>query len=107
MKQPPEWSPRINPARKIAFSGNFYSRSHDAVIRVYDEACTVIETHDHTSRLLNLALSGLLISMCRQPKSGAPTKPDNTQTGLVEIRQVDLVFLPHPRFSDERLLRRQ
>jgi hypothetical protein len=42
-------------------------------------------THDHTSRLLNLALSGLLISMCPQPKSG-PTKLDNTQTGLIEIR---------------------
>jgi hypothetical protein len=26
----------------------FYSRSHDAVIRVYDEASDVIETHEHT-----------------------------------------------------------
>jgi hypothetical protein len=26
----------------------FYSRSHDAVIRVYDEAANVIETHEHT-----------------------------------------------------------
>jgi hypothetical protein len=26
---------------------NFYSRSHDAVIRVYDEAGNVLETHDH------------------------------------------------------------
>ena len=25
----------------------FYSRSHDAVIRVYDAAGNVIETHDH------------------------------------------------------------
>jgi len=25
----------------------FYSRSHDAVIRVYDEAGNVIEMHDH------------------------------------------------------------
>jgi hypothetical protein len=25
----------------------FYSRSHNAVIRVYDEAGNVIETHDH------------------------------------------------------------
>jgi hypothetical protein len=47
MKQPPEWRPRINPARKIAFGGNFYSRSHDAVIRVYDETGNVIETHEH------------------------------------------------------------
>jgi hypothetical protein len=26
----------------------FYSRSHDTVIRVYDEAGNVIETHGHT-----------------------------------------------------------
>jgi hypothetical protein len=26
----------------------FYSRSHDVVIRVYDEAGNVIETHEHT-----------------------------------------------------------
>jgi hypothetical protein len=25
----------------------FYSRSHDAVIRVYDESGNVIETHEH------------------------------------------------------------
>jgi hypothetical protein len=25
----------------------FYSRSHNTVIRVYDEAGNVIETHDH------------------------------------------------------------
>jgi hypothetical protein len=29
----------------------FYSRSHDAVIRVYDEAGNVIETHDHAGEL--------------------------------------------------------
>jgi hypothetical protein len=29
----------------------FYSRSHDAVIRVYDEAGNVIETHDHAGDL--------------------------------------------------------
>ena len=26
----------------------FFSRSHDAVIRVYDEAGNVIDTHEHT-----------------------------------------------------------
>jgi hypothetical protein len=26
---------------------DFFSRSHDAVIRVYDEAGNVIETHEH------------------------------------------------------------
>jgi len=28
----------------------FYSRSHDAVIRVYDEASNVIETHEHAGQ---------------------------------------------------------
>ena len=31
----------------ILMIGEFYSRSHDAVIRVYDEAGNVIETHGH------------------------------------------------------------
>jgi hypothetical protein len=26
----------------------FYSRSHDAVIRVFDDARNVVETHEHT-----------------------------------------------------------
>ena len=30
----------------ISFA-TFYSRSHDALIRVYDEADNVIETHEH------------------------------------------------------------
>ena len=34
----------------------------------------------------HLGLSGLLISMCRKPKKRAATKPDNTQTGLIELR---------------------
>ena len=28
-------------------SAEFYSRSHNAVIRVYDEVGNVIETHEH------------------------------------------------------------
>ncbi|MGC2354418.1 MAG: hypothetical protein WA496_13550, partial [Candidatus Udaeobacter sp.] len=36
-------------ARTISNQGyaKFYSRSHDAVIRVYDKAGNVIETHKH------------------------------------------------------------
>jgi len=30
----------------------FKSRSHNAVIRVYDEAGNVIETHEHAAQLL-------------------------------------------------------
>jgi hypothetical protein len=37
--------------------------------------------------------------MCRQPKSEPPTKPDNTQTGHIEIRQLDIVPLPHRRLG--------
>jgi hypothetical protein len=27
----------------------FFSRSHDAVVRIYDQAGNVIETHEHTA----------------------------------------------------------
>jgi hypothetical protein len=30
----------------------------------------------------------------------APTKPHNMQTGLIEIREVDIVLSPHPRFRN-------
>ncbi|MFL6553995.1 MAG: hypothetical protein ACJ8LV_11590 [Chthoniobacterales bacterium] len=33
-------------ARSVRYP-KFYSRSHDAVIRVYDEAGNVIETYEH------------------------------------------------------------
>ena len=38
-----------NPTRSAMQSANakFYSRSHDVVIRVYDAAGNVIETHEH------------------------------------------------------------
>ena len=51
---------RISPPRKQAWPfaiGNivdhakFYSHSHDAVIRVYDEAGNVIETHEREGDL--------------------------------------------------------
>jgi len=31
-------------------NAKFYSRSHDVVIRVYDEAGNVIETHEHAGK---------------------------------------------------------
>jgi hypothetical protein len=33
----------------------FFSRSHDAVIRVYDEAGNVIETHEHAGDFSDVA----------------------------------------------------
>jgi hypothetical protein len=38
------WYTEVSDAVEYA---KFYSRSHDAVIRVYDEASNVIEAHEH------------------------------------------------------------
>jgi hypothetical protein len=38
----------------------FFSRSHDAVIRVYDDAGNVVETHEHAGHFY----SNLLASCC-------------------------------------------
>jgi len=40
-------SSSINAVRNAINYAKFFSRSHDAVIRVYDAAGNVIETHDH------------------------------------------------------------
>jgi len=40
-------SSSINAVRNAVGYAKFFSRSHDAVIRVYDAAGTVIETHEH------------------------------------------------------------
>jgi hypothetical protein len=37
---------RANPISNAMGYAKFYSRSHDAVIRVYDDAGKVIETHE-------------------------------------------------------------
>src|SRR5215469_17936999 len=37
----------MNKRRMRSITLNFFSRSHDAVIPVYDEAGNVIETHEH------------------------------------------------------------
>jgi hypothetical protein len=41
-------------------SAKFFSRSHDAVIRIYDEAGNVIETHERTGDLKTSEMSFLL-----------------------------------------------
>jgi hypothetical protein len=43
----PMWYRGPNAIRNAIDSAKFHSRSHDAVIRVYDEAGKVIETHEH------------------------------------------------------------
>jgi hypothetical protein len=41
------WYRGPNAIRNAIDSAKFHSGSHDAVIRVYDEAGNVIETHEH------------------------------------------------------------
>jgi hypothetical protein len=41
------WYGEPNAASNAIGYANFYSRSQDAVIRVYDDAGNVIETHEH------------------------------------------------------------
>jgi len=41
------WYAEPNAVSNAISYAKFYSRSHDAVIRVYDEAGNVIDTHEH------------------------------------------------------------
>jgi hypothetical protein len=46
-----EAQPGISVSRSLEVAigyAKFFNRSHDAVIRVYDEPGNVIETHEHT-----------------------------------------------------------
>jgi hypothetical protein len=51
------WGHHVEPAVDYAKS---FSRSHDAVIRVYDEAGNVIETHKHARRFQRVVSSCLV-----------------------------------------------
>jgi len=42
------WYAEPNAVANAINYAKFYSRSHNAAIRVYDEAVNVIETHEHT-----------------------------------------------------------
>ena len=42
------WYGGPNTASNAVDYAKFYSRSHDALIRVHDDAGSVIETHEHT-----------------------------------------------------------
>jgi hypothetical protein len=44
----PLWYAGTNAISNAISFARFNSRSHDAVIRVYDEAGNVVETHEHT-----------------------------------------------------------
>ena len=42
-----QWYGESNAISNAIDYAQFYSRSHDAVIRVYDDAGSAIETHEH------------------------------------------------------------
>jgi hypothetical protein len=42
------WYAEPDAISNVVDHAKFRSRSHDTVIRVYDEAVNVIETHEHT-----------------------------------------------------------
>jgi hypothetical protein len=43
------------------------SRSHDAVIRVYDEAGNVMETHGHAGELNKMVKASLSLYLSKSP----------------------------------------
>jgi hypothetical protein len=43
------WYGETNAIKNAIAYAKFFSRSHDAVIRVYDETSNVIEKHEHAS----------------------------------------------------------
>jgi hypothetical protein len=47
------WYGEPNAVSNAIDYAKFYSRSHDAVIRVYDEPGNVIETHEHKGEFFN------------------------------------------------------
>jgi hypothetical protein len=44
----PLWYRGSNAIKDALDHARFFSRSHDAVVRVYDEAGNEVETHEHT-----------------------------------------------------------
>ena len=47
----PMWYRGPNAVRDAIDHARFFGRSHDAAIRVYDEAGNIIETHEHAQRV--------------------------------------------------------
>jgi hypothetical protein len=64
------WYGEPNALSNAIGCAKFYSRSHDAVIRVYDEVGNVIETHEHVGDFKGVA------SVTRKTKSRHAVKHD-------------------------------
>jgi hypothetical protein len=60
------WYDGPNAASNAIGYASRYSRSHDAVIRVYDSAGNVIETHEHAGdfTVVSAPKDGLAASLC-------------------------------------------
>jgi hypothetical protein len=67
------WYADPNAVSNVIGHAKFYSRSHDAVIRVYDAAGNVIEAHEHKrfQSVMSLAVSSLVPRyFCREYNCG-------------------------------------
>ncbi len=67
------WYGKSNAINNAIYYAKFYSRSHDALIRVYDQTRNVIEIHEHLaiSKSRRFPFCGLAPE---QPLSGCPTR---------------------------------
>jgi hypothetical protein len=52
------WYSGPNAVSNATSFAKFFSRSHDAVIRVFDKAVSVIETHEHAGEFKKVVRSG-------------------------------------------------
>jgi hypothetical protein len=57
-----------------AIGAKFYSRSHDAVIRVYDEASNVIETHEHAGEFKVFRSARRVLRLNQRKALGQPDR---------------------------------
>jgi hypothetical protein len=76
----PLWYAGPNAISNAIKYAKFSSRSHDAVIRVYDEAGNVIETHEHAGDLFKQRTSA---SASPAASSSVPAKSASTETATI------------------------
>jgi hypothetical protein len=76
----PLWYAGSNAISNAIKYAKFSSRSHDAVIRVYDEAGDVIETHEHAGDLFKQRTSA---SASPAASSSVPAKSVSTETATI------------------------
>ena len=65
------WYTGPNAASNAIDCAKFFSRSHDAVIRVYDSAGNVIETHEHKGDFQAVSLLAKIVGRFVRPDYSA------------------------------------